>query len=163
MEAKHSYTIVFQIAGPNLHHQRVVFLISSAFPFTWAYRCGFVCLFWTYDVSQISFSTNLHIGNSSNCWEPLLHQRVVFLTSLVFPFTLAYRSGVVCLLWTYVFSSYIIFHWSSCRKCFKLRGTTPPSKCCVFDFITVSLSVAYRFVFVCRVWTYAVSHISCFY
>ena len=37
---------------PN-HLQRVVLLISYAFPSTLAYRFGFVCLFRTYDVSQI--------------------------------------------------------------------------------------------------------------
>ena len=40
--------------GFPFHHQRVVFLISLAFPFTLAYRFGVVCLFWTYDCFLIS-------------------------------------------------------------------------------------------------------------
>ena len=56
---------MFQIAGSYLDLQRVAFFISYAFPFTLAYRFGFVCLVRTYDLSQCS--TNLHIRNDSNC------------------------------------------------------------------------------------------------
>ena len=94
-----------QIARPQCFHQRVVFLMSLVFPFTWAYRSGFVCLLWTDSFSQISFPLIFIYEKLQIACPHCFHQRVVFLMSLVFPFTWAYRSGFVCLLWTYSFVS----------------------------------------------------------
>ena len=126
---------MLQNACSHLLHQRVVFLLMSwVFPFTLAYKFGFVFflnkrfLFKSH-VPLIFIYEMLHIA-CSYCF----HQRIVCLISLVFPSTLAYRFGFVCLFWIHDVSHIYMFYECSMKTWVPI----PPSTCRAFDFISVS-------------------------
>ena len=80
-------------------HQRVVFLISWVFPFALAYSFGIVSVLNLRCVANLIVPLIVIYEMLQIADNYCFHQRVVFLISLRFPCTLAYRFGVVCLFW----------------------------------------------------------------
>ena len=92
--------------------------------------------------TNLIVSTNLHIPDIQIAVSHLHHQRVVFLISSAFPFTLAHDLDL------YVFfepTMFLKFHFSLLANPYPViiswtRGFPPqPSTCRVLDFISVSL------------------------
>ena len=125
---------------------RVFDVLGVSFYFGWSIWICVSCLnLWLFAnlmFPLIFINENLQIA-CPHCF----HQRVVFLMSFVFPFTWAYRSGFVCLLWTYSFSQISCFYWSSYTKTSNCVSPLLPSTCCVFDFTGVSVDFGLELCF----------------
>ena len=141
---------MLQIACSHLHHQRVVCLISFVFPFTLAYIFGFVCLFETTICLKSPFSLIFIYEMLQIAVSYLHHQRVVFLLSLAFPFTLAYRFGFVCVFLNLRFFSNLIFPLIFIYGMRQIAGSHLHHQRVVFliSFAFPS-TLAYTFGFVC--------------
>ena len=115
------------------HLQRVVFLISCAFPSTLAYSFGFVCLFWL-KIFQKSFVSYECLMKT---WVPASTINVFFLFGFIGVSLYVGLQISICM--SFLYSRFLKNRCVVLIVSWKRGFPLPPSSCRVFDIISVSL------------------------